>query len=135
MAGGPRPQRNAGATPMKTLKHLALAALVNAGLLLPVTSIHPQPASACSVFDPISAFTCAVLGLSTPFTAEASPCTLNIIAVSATADGNRTNYAYDVNCSTGAVHVHSTYDFATGNSGENLRNDAFTLTAVWTCTH
>lgn len=130
---------------MKTLKHFALAALVVAGLLLPAAMTRPQPASAGSICGYVVGLITAGLAGSScdAFSAADTSCTLGNVNVgtlvdpdvSATANGNQNSYTYDVNCDRGNVHVQATYDFPTGKAGENLRSEAFTLSAVWNCPH
>jgi hypothetical protein len=124
---------------MKTLKHLALAALMVTGLLFPATIARPQPASA-SCDDVIAVISIGVIptnGCGTPFTPSADSCSLTIIDVSASADGNRNSYKYDLGCSfePPIIHVNGLYDFSIGIAHESLVSTTYNISADWTCPH
>src|SRR5205823_1574730 len=93
----------------------------------------PQPASACDVVGFLDNRGC-------PFP-QPSPllptCSLLNPSVSATADGNRNSYTYDLGCDQGIaiIHVAGAYSFDSGAVNESLATDANGISLNWTCPH
>jgi hypothetical protein len=124
---------------MKALKHLTLAALAVAGLLLPLAATRPQPASAdfCSTLATIFTLgqqdNCGVAFGDDPTLS----CSVRNVAMSATADGNQNNYAYDLICNqnTPAIHVTGNFRFDAKAADESLKTDSVSISVNWACPH
>ena len=114
---------------MKSLKDLALAALVVGGLLLPLAATRAQSASADC--DPNIS-----LGGCEQHVINPIECTAGnvVVTVDVTASHSLHNYAYDLNCShLLAIKVSSTYDVSAKTASENLSMATGDLSATWVC--
>jgi hypothetical protein len=137
---------------MKTLKHLALAVLVVAGLLVPLASSRPQSASAAPPDNCYLLSSVFFLGFSgycpgaSGYFADTTSCALQNVRVSATADGNTNTYNYDLACNyfdfntykqanAPILHVLGRYSLDTKIAAEQLRTDELLITANWICPH
>jgi Putative peptidoglycan binding domain len=121
------------------MRHAALAVVITAGMLLPAAMGRTQVVSACDAGAVLNFLTAGLasvcFGGALPAINPEPICAAAGIVVSATPDGNRNSYTYDLTCpDSPAIHVNGQYTFDTKVAVEALTSGP-TVTVDWICPH
>ena len=107
------------------MKRIFLAALTASAFLAPMFTSVP------------AAFAGIGPGADAPPIPDPVSCRTTSVEATATADGNRNNYAFDLRCTRGIPAIHVTGDFSldSGAANEVLTTSQNRISANWTCPH